>query len=508
MSHREPAPREMHMPLLLAGMTDEIVPDIKVRGLTLDSRQVCEGSMFLACRGGQQHGLDYWPQAEARGASALVWEPHEGVVAPETSVPSVAVNQLSDLVAEIAARYYGYPSREMFVAGITGTDGKTSCAWLLSQACRHMGQQCGYLGTLGYGLPDLLEQASHTTPDPVSLQYWLARLRVNGATAVAMEVSSHALDQGRANGVAFDVALLTNLGRDHLDYHGDMESYAASKRRLFQVADLPAAVLNADDEVGRAWLKELADSVEVVAFGFSENISALGVAYVRGLNVICDGSGVGLDIESSWGDARLSSALLGRFNAANLLACLAVLLVRGESIEECVEALAASAAVPGRMEALESLEDQPLVVVDYAHTPQALRQALLAARAHAAGKVVCVFGCGGDRDQGKRPLMGEIAAELADKVIVTDDNPRGEVPAAIVNQIIHGMPEVKDLVVEHNRAEAIRLAIDSANKNDVILIAGKGHEDYQWVGNERLPFDDRQVAASILAGRNESGGLH
>ncbi len=509
MNYREPLPAETSMMALLQGMTEAAVPDIKVHGLAMDSRQVVEGGLFLACRGGQGHGLDHWQQAVARGASALVWEPAEGYQAVVSDLPVVAVENLSSRVPEIAARFYGHPSRDLFVVGITGTDGKTSCAWLLSQACQKLGEECGYLGTLGYGTPGLLEVASHTTPDPVRLQYWLARMRASGAVAVAMEVSSHALDQGRADGVSFDVAVLTNLGRDHLDYHGDMQRYAAAKWRLFGMPGLPHAVLNGDDATGRAWLGELPRGVEGVVFGFGEDLADLGVPYVRGLNVECGPQGIRLDIQSSWGDGHMQSPLLGRFNAANLLACLAVLLVRGEVFEEAVQALAAAASVPGRMEMVSLDNGQPLVVVDYAHTPQALTQALQAARAHAAGgRVICVFGCGGERDRGKRPLMGAVAAEAADELIVTDDNPRSEAPADIVAEIIAGIPAGFDYSVEHNRAQAIAQAIETARPGDVVLIAGKGHEDYQLVGSERFSFDDRQVAAAVLSRALDVGGMH
>lgn len=507
MSYREPMPEEMHMPRLLAGMTDAFVPDVNVRGMALDSRQVIEGAMFLACRGSQTHGLEFWPQAEAKGAAVLVWEPQDDLQPPETQVPTVAVENLSQQVAEIAARFYGHPSEQLFVVGITGTDGKTSSAWLLAQACKQLGEDCGYLGTLGYGLPDALEAASHTTPDPVRLQYWLARLRASGATAVAMEVSSHALDQGRANGVAFDIAMLTNLGRDHLDYHGDLESYVAAKRRLFEVDGLAKAVLNGDDETARGWIDGLSPQIEVTLFGFSDELAHKGKPYVRGQAVNCTARGIELDIVSSWGAAHLQSPLLGRFNAANLLACLAILLQRGVELPQAVAALEAATAVPGRMEALVSTAQQPMVVVDYAHTPQALRQALLAARAHAEGRVLCVFGCGGDRDRGKRPLMGRVADELADMLIITDDNPRSENPADIVTEIVAGCAS-GEYVIEHNRAQAIVRAIGAARAGDVVLIAGKGHEDYQLVGDERLPFDDRQYAAAVLAGREDAGSLH
>lgn len=515
MRYQEPVPQEFRMPALLEGMTGEIVPDIKVRGLALDSRDVIEGALFLACRGKRQHGLDFWQQAQANGAAALAWEPCDDIEPPNGDIPSVAVSNLSFQAAEIAARFYGHPSRELFVVGITGTDGKTSCAWLLAQACQHLGQECGYLGTLGYGLPGLLEDASHTTPDPVRLQYWLARLRASGAEAVAMEVSSHALDQGRAEGVNFDVALLTNLGRDHLDYHGDLQSYAAAKRRLFDSSGLSHAVLNGDDVTGRAWLADLHNDVEGIAFGFSDDLPELGVPYVQGSNVHCTIQGIELDIHSSWGDGRLSSPLLGQFNAANLLACLSVLLARGEVLEEAISSLDGAGSVPGRMEVVSSrsgdestLIEQPLVVVDYAHTPQALRQALLAVRAHASGRVICVFGCGGDRDAGKRPLMGQAAVELADEVIITDDNPRSEKPADIVAGIVSDLTGNNHYRIEHNRALAIEQAIESADSGDVVLIAGKGHEDYQIVGNARLSFDDRQVAGAALARGTDNGGTH
>lgn len=508
MSYREPVPEVTHMPGLLAGLTDAPVPDLHVPALSMDSRQVVRGAVFLACQGRNSHGLDHWPEALARGASAVVWEPGESVVPPSDEVPNVPVAGLSQRVSEIAARYYGHPSRKLFVTGITGTDGKTSCAWILAQAQQALGQPCGYLGTLGYGIPGLLDVATHTTPDPVRLQYWLARLGASGAQGVAMEVSSHALDQGRVNGVAFDVAMLTNLGRDHLDYHGDLSHYAAAKRRLFEHPGLLHAVLNADDETGLAWLGNLPDEVEAVAYGFGEAVAEQDCAYVRGVDVRCLPQGIAMRVQSSWGDAEMQSPLLGRFNAANLLACLSVLLVRGEALSEAVQVLAQATAVPGRMEALPREAHQPLVVVDYAHTEQAIRQALKAAREHGRGKLLCVFGCGGDRDRGKRPLMGQAVCELADQAWVTDDNPRGEDSAAIVAEILAGMPEGHNAQVEHNRDRAILAAISHAGPDDVVLIAGKGHEDYQLVGNERLPFDDRQVAAAILSRAANAGGMH
>lgn len=499
---REPSRPAQPLAALLQCELPDSIAELAVTGVNQDSRLIRSGELFLACHGETVHGLQFLDQARDNGAAAVAWEPDMSVSAP-VGLPAVAIENLGLYSGEIAARFYGQPARNLFVVGITGTDGKTSCAWILAQALDALGQRCGYMGTLGYGFTEHMDNASHTTPDAVRLQYWLARLAANDAGAVALEVSSHALAQGRASGVDFDMAVLTNIGRDHLDYHGDVASYAAAKRRLFETPGLRAAILNQDDAMGRQWLGDLPQGVAAVAYGLAAEPAPVTDRYVLGTRVESHARGLSIGIETSWGRARLNSALLGRFNAHNLLACLSVLLEQGHELDKAIKVLAQVQTVPGRMQAVPASNGQPLVVVDYAHTPQALAAAVSALRDHCEGRLVCVFGCGGDRDRGKRPLMAAAAAQ-ADSVIVTDDNPRSEDPAAIVAEIVAGMPAHANYRIEHDRAAAIAQAVSMAGAGDIVLIAGKGHEDYQIIGDTRRDFSDREVAADCLS----AGGGH
>ena len=477
---------------LLDGLA--VAPDLEISGVQMDSRRVTPGDLFLACRGHGQHGLTFLDQALENGAVAVAWEPGEGVVAPDTQLPAFEIANLARRAGEIAARYYGHPSRQLFTVGITGTDGKTSTAHLIAQTLERLQRPCAYVGTLGHGRLPRLVAGDHTTPDPVSLQRMLAQLQELGAEACAMEVSSHALDQARVAGVEFDLAILTNVTRDHLDYHGSIENYAAAKRRLFEYEGLRAVLLNRDDARGAQWAAELAPTHHVTRYGLDGELPADG-SYVIGRELRLHEGGIELQVDSSWGRATLRSRLLGRFNAYNLLATLAAVLHAGFTLEQAIAALGESVTVPGRMEAYRGPAAEALVVVDYAHTPGALAQVLSAARAHTPGLLWCVFGCGGDRDRGKRPLMGAAAAKHADRLIVTDDNPRGESPESIVAAILDGIGERNAVRVIHDRAEAIATAVREARAGDTVVIAGKGHEDYQIHGRERRHFSDREQAA-------------
>ncbi len=467
-------------------------------GVEIDSRRIAPGMLFLAARGQTQHGLAHVDDALRRGAVAVAWEPMPELAAPDLPVPAIAVEGLSMKAGEIAARYWQHPSRKLFTVGITGTDGKTSTAHLIAQALDRLGAPCAYFGTIGYGRLGALAGASHTTPDAVRLQALLAAQRDAGATACAMEVSSHALDQGRVGGVEFDVTVLTNVGRDHLDYHGTAENYAAAKRRLFECEGLKAVVLNGDDAHGAAWAHALAAAHPVILYGFDNVPFSANIRSLRGERLELHPGGLRMNVHTSWGNARLESRLLGRFNAYNLLAALAVLLARDKRLDAAVAALAESTTVPGRIEGFRGKRAAPLVVVDYAHTPQALAQVLDALRAHTTGRLICVFGCGGDRDRGKRPLMGAAAGARADALIVTDDNPRGEAPEAIVDEILAGLHFGASPRVIHDRALAIETAVREAGPDDVVLVAGKGHEDYQIYGDERRHFSDRAFVAKLL----------
>ncbi|WP_028009014.1 UDP-N-acetylmuramoyl-L-alanyl-D-glutamate--2,6-diaminopimelate ligase [Solimonas flava] len=476
-------------------------PDFEVSGVELDSRRVTPGDLFLACRGsGTTHGLAHLEQALRRGAAAVAWEPAPGYGEPDIGIPQVAVPQLGRRAGEIAARFYGEPSGHLYCVGVTGTDGKTSTAYLIAQALDALQHPCAYIGTIGLGRVGALEKNTHTTPDPVVLQQWLARLRADGVRACAMEVSSHALDQDRIAGIRFRTAVLTNVTRDHLDYHGTVDAYAAAKRRLFERPDVASAVLNRDDARGAEWADALETRLQVIRYGIEGPRPAGHFLIARDLAL--DVAGLSFAIDSHLGTARLASPLLGRFNVHNLLAALGALLAHDLPLDAAVAALARARTVPGRIEGFRGPHARPLVVVDYAHTPEALRQVLRALRAHTAGRLSVVFGCGGDRDRGKRPLMGVAAVELADRVIVTDDNPRNESPQAIVAEILAGIGLAASPVeaprVIHDRAEAIRTAVAEAGADDVVVIAGKGHEDYQIYGSEVRAFSDRAFVAGLV----------
>lgn len=472
--------------------------DRRVWGVESDSRRVRPGDLFLAVPGGSHHGLDFLGQALDQGAVAVAWEPVDGLAEPRAPVPLLAMEGLGRQVGEIAARFYARPSETLAVTAVTGTDGKTSVAHIVAQALGLAHVPCAYLGTLGAGEPGTLRRSSHTTPDAVTIQRWLARFAAGGCCAVALEASSHALDQWRLGGVRLRAAVLTHISRDHLDYHGTMAAYAAAKRRLFELPGLQAAVLNADDAYGRQWLPGVDAGVETVAYGSVESCRGVLAAHrVAIADVQSRAEGLSVTLDSDWGRGVIESALLGRFNAWNLAAAAAVLRLNGVSWQQTVRALSRVRTVPGRMEGFVQA-DCPLVVVDFAHTPDALAQALRALRPHCAGRLWCVFGCGGNRDRGKRSLMGAAAAVAADELIVTDDNPRDEDPAEITRQILAGVSPGARVRVVHDRGAAIVQALDGARAGDVVLVAGKGHETEQIVGRERRSFSDRHFVADRL----------
>lgn len=480
---------------LLAPIHPGPLPATPIRGLALDSRAVRPGDLFLALPGLRDHGLRHWPEAQRRGAAGVLWDP-EGWAGP---VPRggvvVPLGGLRPRVGLIAARFYGDPSRRMSVIGVTGTDGKSSVTTFLAQALHAQTAPFGVLGTLGVGFPGAVQPMGHTTPDPVRLQSSLAELLARGARGVAMEVSSHALDQDRVAGTAFDVAVLTNITRDHLDYHGDMARYAQAKARLFAVPGLRHAVLNLDDPRGLAWARPLARRMNVLGVGFGGRAAA-PVPRV-GVHAAAHAHGLALRLDWEGRTFPVRVPLLGRFNAQNTALVFAGLLSLGLDADEAARRLTALRAVPGRMEPFR-MPGRPLVVVDYAHTPAALTHALSALRAHVAGRIVCVFGCGGARDRGKRPLMGAAAERLADAVIVTDDNPRGEAPERIVREILSGVRSPGAVQVIHDREQAIATAVAAAGPGDAVLVAGKGHETTQDYGDHVVCFSDRAVVRELL----------
>ena len=467
------------------------------RRVIADSRQIQPGDVFLAFRGEYADGRKYIADAVEAGAAAVIWEVEGFRWDDSWSVPNVAVPQLRAQAGIVAAHLMGNPSQSVWVAGVTGTNGKTSISQWLAQAFTLLGGKGGVLGTVGNGFPGELESSTHTTLDPVALQGWFARLRDAGASHVALEVSSHGLDQARAHGVTIDCAVFTNLTRDHLDYHETMEAYGATKARLFEWEGLKHAVINCDDLFGRDLLSH-SRAQNTWSFGLYE-----GDIQATRLNVSLNG--LQLEVETPQGAGVIESSMIGRFNASNLLACLGVLLAAGVGVADACRALGQVQPAAGRMQRLGG-GTQPLVIVDYAHTPDALEKALATLRESMGrqGRLYCVFGCGGNRDRGKRALMGEVACRFADSVVITSDNPRNEAPAAIIQDIVSGVAGVPgtgnaNFSVESDRACAIADAIEMAHAGDVVLIAGKGHENYQEIKGLRHPFDDVEVARTVLS---------
>jgi len=477
---------------------------VNATNLCTDSRAMTAGDVFLAYPGAHADGRRYIAEAAARGARAVLWECAEFAPQDSITLPNIGVGQLQELSGYLAHLVYGRPSEKLWLAGVTGTNGKTSVSQWLAQAMSDLGRRCAVVGTLGNGFPGALEASANTTPDAITLHRSLAAYRAQSAQAVVMEVSSIGLDQGRVNAAVFAVAIFTNLTRDHLEYHGTMENYAEAKARLFQTPGLQTAVLNLDDAFGRELMQRLAGSgVRRIAYSIENPAGDCGEWLLRAENISATVHGQRFDAVTPQGRATLNVPHAGRFNISNLLAVLAALLAADIPLAQAVNAVSKLTPPPGRMQMLggEGVKAEPLIVVDYAHTPDALEQALTAltdtARAR-GGKLICVFGCGGERDAGKRPLMGAVAARCADLVVLTSDNPRGEKPGAIIEQIAASAPQA---TIIEDRAQAICRVVAAADQRDVVLIAGKGHEPYQEIAGQRLPFSDIEQARDALAAR-------
>lgn len=492
--------RAMKLGDLLHGIVDASV-DVEVTDLSLDSRSIVPGAAFLALRGLRTHGAAFASQVVNAGARAILWEPADGVAAPVAPAPVavVAVPGLSALAGKLANRFFGSPSAAVRIVGVTGTNGKTTTAYVLASAMAALGKAAAYGGTLGFGPVGAIEPGTHTTPDAVTLHREVAALRDAAVDHLALEISSHALELHRVAGLHVDTAVFTNLTHDHLDFHGTLEAYGAAKARLFEWPALQHAVINVDDAFGR----ELAASYRGAALtvcsrdaSVPENFPAR--AYVLASKVRAGARGLEIEVRTrQHGAATIHSRFVGDFNVDNVLAVLGVLLGWNISLEQAVLAIEQCVAPPGRMETFTA-PGRALAIVDYAHTPDALEKALSAARRHCKGKLICVFGCGGDRDATKRPLMGGIAERLADRIVVTDDNPRTEDGNAIVASILDGMQCPSRAEVQRDRATAIANALRATTAGDVVLVAGKGHEDYQIVGLEKRHFSDAAVVRAAL----------
>lgn len=479
------------MPMPLNQLLPQANSAVLIRELTLDSRKVRPGDLFLAVPGLAQDGRSHIADAIARGAAAVAFEADGASVVSAKGAELVPMRNLVGQLSAIAGRFYGEPSRAVRLVGVTGTNGKTSVSQLLAQALDLLGERCGIVGTLGTGFYEALQSGRHTTPDPVAVQATLADLKQAGARAVAMEVSSHGLDQGRVAALDFDVAVFTNLSRDHLDYHGSMDAYGAAKAKLFAWPDLKCRVINLDDDFGRRLAAQKGES-RLIGYSLSD-----ASAYLFCREAQFDDHGVRARLVTPQGEGLLRSPLLGRFNLSNLLAVVGALLGLGYPLDEVLQALPKLQGPVGRMQRFGG-ERLPLVVVDYAHTPDALEKVLEALRPHVSGRLLCLFGCGGDRDRGKRPLMAQVAERLADAVLVTDDNPRSEDPAQIVADIRAGFAKPEAIELVHGRGDAIARLIATAQVGDVVVLAGKGHEDYQEIAGVRHPFSDLEETTKAL----------
>ena len=493
----------MTIAALLQGIAE--APDMAISGIASDTRDIVEGFLFLACRGERSHGLDYAAQAIEAGAAAVAYDASTARSVPDISAPLIPVDALRSRLGEIANRFYGHPSHSVKVLGVTGTNGKTTVAWLLAQCLQRLGKPCGYSGTLGYGVDELGGGEGMTTPDVVEFHRRLSVFRDAGAAYAAVEISSHALAQDRIDGVAIDTAVFTNLTRDHLDYHGDMEAYGEAKASLFMAAEPSRRIINVDSEFGSTLAKRCGR--DVVAVSTIENRIDRSLPHVVVRSAEATVAGFDVSIESSWGEGSFRLPLHGEFNVANSALVLAFLLSENVALEAATDALSVTEAPPGRLQRVEA-DTGPDVFVDYAHTPDAVESALRALRQHCDGALWCVFGCGGDRDPGKRPLMARAVERHADRVIVTNDNPRTENPAQIIEAILDGFQDPDAATVIEDRGAAIAWTISNAAAHDVVLLAGKGHENYQLIDGERRDFSDYGAAAANLqarSGRREGG---
>lgn len=465
-----------------------------ITSITADSRHVQKGSLFLAYPGEKVDGRQFIADAIANGASAVLWDAQGFIWNHGWAVENAPIQDLREKVSEIAGHFYQHPSRKMWMIGVTGTNGKTSITQWLSQCFHYLNRKTAIIGTLGNGLRNQLTDTKNTTPDPVLLQAMLADFVAQQAEVVAMEVSSHGLAQGRVKGVHVDVAVLSNLTRDHLDYHGTLEAYAAAKQQLFEMNGLQHAVINTDDAFGQQLVTVLESrNTPFYSYGIDSGD-------VRASNIVYENTKIRFDVSTPAGHASIGSQVIGQFNVYNVLAVLATLLASKVRLDDVVDAIAQIQSAPGRMQQLGGGE-KPLVVVDYAHTPDALEKVLSTLKQQAKSKLVCVFGCGGDRDAGKRPLMGEVASKLADFVVLTNDNPRSENPRDVLSQIAKGIHG--NYIVEEDRAKAISIAVLAAKAGDIVLIAGKGHENTQEIAGTKVHFSDVEEAQAALATYSE-----
>lgn len=481
------------------GVVEHPWKQTQIKGLASHSRKVHAGDLYLALQGSRFHGLDFLDEAIERGAVATAWEQVGSLQAMAHPIPLVAIDDLHHKVGMIADRFFGHPSHGMKVIAVTGTNGKTSTAHFISEAFDEIYSACGLIGTLGSGRFNALKKNCNTTPEALALHRQLYELQLQNIPCAVMEASSHGLVQGRLSGVAVDVAVLTNIGRDHYDYHGSEQAYLEAKRLLFKFPSVRHAIINVDCDFGLSLFNDRQPHCHPITYSIQGNPATVSAHHIQ-----VHRDGIRFDLEYQQQIFPIQSMLLGEHNVANLLATFAVLVCQGIESKQAVQHLTKLHAVPGRMQRYGGgAASQPTVILDYAHSADALRSALLACRDITSGQCHCVFGCGGNRDRGKRQLMGAVAEQHADHIVLTDDNPREESPQAIVDDILAGMqPHLEKHKVVHDRAEAISQAIHAAKPEDCVLVAGKGHETEQWVDGVAYPFSDAAVIEQALAGKD------
>lgn len=473
----------------------KVEQQIELTHIALDSREIKVAGVFFAVAGSEQHGLQFAEQVKLQGAVAIVYDPANmgmQLARDIKDMPLYAVEGLTEKLGEIAARFYAFPAKNLNIIGVTGTNGKTSCSQFLAQVM----EASAVIGTLGWGKCSALQQTRNTTPDAFAIQKMLAHFVELKLKNVAMEVSSHGLVQGRVNFINFLGVIFNNLSRDHLDYHGNMEAYFQSKLRLVQWPGVKFVVVNLDDAYAQRVLDGTASNVKIVTYSLQSHRQAQGLA-LNAINIQYTMAGIECDVIWQGEQARLKVGLLGDFNLQNVLAVIATLLAMGQTLAECVRSIQKIKAVTGRMECFQGDSDKPLVIVDYAHTPDALSKVLTTLRRHCKNKLTVVFGCGGDRDKSKRIEMGQIAEQLADNIIVTDDNPRFEQGQTIIDAITVGIKAHRFTVI-NDRKKAIQHGIKNSSALDIVLVAGKGHEDYQELKGVKHPFSDRKIVQECL----------
>lgn len=495
---------------LLAGMVayPSVLEDTNIVGISLDSRHVDSAYLFLALSVDKQQRLNCLKQAISAGASVVLYDKDNDLASAEITelaqagVAAYAINNLADKTGEIAARFYGHPSLALTIIAVTGTNGKTSVSQFIAQSLESLGLPCGIVGTLGIGRINGITSTGMTTPDLVTLQGALADFCQQGINYAVIEASSHALQQGRLNNVAIDVAVLTNLSRDHLDYHKNMDDYATAKAQLFNFPSVKVAIINSGDDFGQRLIEHLSETGDMTVLTYSKQSATNADFYAN--NCQTTQQGLRFDLVYENNTRAINSTLLGQFNIDNLLATTASLSVLDIPVEKIINVVEQCHSVKGRMQAYGSAQ-QTQLIIDFAHTPDALTQALTSLRAHVptSGQLWCVFGCGGDRDAGKRPEMGRCAEQYADNIVLTDDNPRSEIPSVIVRDILSGISSPEKIHVEHDRKKAISYAVSHANSADIVLVAGKGHEKYQEISGVKQPFSDADTVIEMLAANDK-----